>query len=271
MALQVKFCVKGTNNCNVIDLFDTTGTYGINNPMLPNSASPTGYGLPNLNISTIISAVIDIQKYDFTTDTFSALVSGINAYPTLPNITGIPFRINGTTYNVTFVDGIYHFDLTYGITPLAITNVTYVGTLVTVTTATQLSVVVGQSITVSGVTGTNAAFSVVNGTFVVTGVSGSTFQYIVGTAPVGTYDAATGTVTTNYTAEVYFLQDCQAKCCYEKLIADKCACSGGNTKAAELHTLLESLSAAWCCTNFQAVSDILKKINKICQPCGCTH
>ena len=269
MALQEKICVKGTGNCNVIDVFDITGTYGISNPVLPNSASPTGYGLPNLDISTIVSAVLDIQKYDFESDTVKPFVTGIDVSSVLPNITGTPFRINGATYGVTFVDGIYHFDLTYGITALAITNVTYVGTLVTVTTATPLSVVVGQPVTISGVTGTNAAFSVVNGTFGVTSVSGSTFQYSVGTTPVGTYDAATGTATTNYTAEFYFLQDCEANCCYAKLIADKCACSGGDTKAAELYTLLESLEASWCCTNFQAVSDILKKINKICSPCGC--
>ena len=191
MALQVKICVKGTGNCNVIDLFDITGTYGISNPVLPNSASPTGYGLPNLDISTIVSAVLDIQKYDFESDTVKPFVTGIDVSSVLPNITGTPFRINGATYGVTFVDGIYHFDLTLS---------------------------------------------------------------------DGTDD---------YTAEFYFLQDCAAWCCYEKLIADKCACSGGDTKAAELHTLLESLEASWCCTNFQAVSDILKKINKICSPCGC--
>lgn len=81
------------------------------------------------------------------------------------------------------------------VSPLQIIDVTYVGTLITVTFLTQPNVLIGQNITISGVTGTNIGFAVVNGIFTVTNVTGNTVQYVTGVAPIGAYTADTGNAT----------------------------------------------------------------------------
>lgn len=76
-----------------------------------------------------------------------------------------------------------------------ITGVTNSGTTVTATVASTAGLAIGQTITVAGITGftTNNP----NGTFVVNTIpSGTTFTYIVASAPTGTYSSG-GTVVAN--------------------------------------------------------------------------
>lgn len=76
------------------------------------------------------------------------------------------------------------------LSPITALNVTFVGTLITVTTLLPHNLFTGQSIVIQGtIFTTNSP----NGTFVVTRLTDTTFTYIAGATPTGTYTKNSGT------------------------------------------------------------------------------
>ena len=94
---SIKVC--RTNNCLKVEVFDTTCPYS--------NSNLNGWGLPNVSITSIVSASLDISVYEPVTDQFSLVTGEIDVSSILPNISGIP-------YVATIgVSDIYYFLVTY--------------------------------------------------------------------------------------------------------------------------------------------------------------
>ena len=86
---SIKVC--RTNNCLKVEVFDTTCPYS--------NSNLNGWGLPNVSITSIVSASLDISVYEPVTDQFSLVTGGIDVSSILPNISGIPYIATGLVGN----------------------------------------------------------------------------------------------------------------------------------------------------------------------------
>lgn len=97
MALIYKIEACSNNNCQLINIFDVTGVY--------NSVSnPSGWGAPNPLISDASSSTLSVMYPG------SVIPTVINTFPTLPNITNIPYVLTPASVVLSaFPDGKYEF------------------------------------------------------------------------------------------------------------------------------------------------------------------
>ena len=108
MALNYQISACSNANCSVINIFDATGVY--------NSVTNLGgWGSPNPDISTATSSSLQVMYPG------SLLPVTINTFPTLPNITNIPYQLIPAGINMPlFTDGQYQF-----ISTIVASSVTY--------------------------------------------------------------------------------------------------------------------------------------------------
>lgn len=98
MAIQVVFKVEADRE--YLNVFDETGAYS--------SSNQGGWGLPNIQISDVVSAVVNV--YFPSQDNFIPK----DVSMALPNIDGIGFQLTASMFNKTdFPPGVYRFDLVY--------------------------------------------------------------------------------------------------------------------------------------------------------------
>jgi len=74
MALTLKFSICSTGNCQTFQFTETTGTYDA-------STNPGGWGAPNVDITTALTAILTIVQPDNTVTIIPTSV----LYPTLPS------------------------------------------------------------------------------------------------------------------------------------------------------------------------------------------
>lgn len=80
---SINVCMN--NNCAKVEIYDTTCPYS--------NSNLNGWGLPNVAITSIVSARLDISVYNPVTETFSIETSGIDVSSVLPNISNIPYIV----------------------------------------------------------------------------------------------------------------------------------------------------------------------------------
>lgn len=180
---QISVC--STPNCDKVNIFDTTGAYSPTNT--------AGWGLPNIPITDVTAAVLNVSIYEPNTGQFTpSTVLNVDVSSKLPNLAGIPYQMLLSDFGFG-QPGIYYITVTY-------------------------------------------------------------------------------TANDNeYLAEFYYLDYCEYECCYKKK-AEKsgdCKCKSDD-ELFLIWTYLQLLKAnRGCAYNLNWISDILKKLKKLCADCGC--
>lgn len=99
MATQVKFKIEA--NGENLYVFDTTGAYS--------SQNQTGWGLPNIPISSVTDAKI-------VATTPSGQVLEASVFPALPNTSNVGRELTPASFGIDkFTPGVYRFDLIYSL------------------------------------------------------------------------------------------------------------------------------------------------------------
>lgn len=106
MALSLVLCALQNVDCSSVSMKDITGVYSAGNV--------GGWGAPNKTIADANFATISVSKRN--SDGTYGTEFTIDAYPTLPNITGVLFTFTSTLLGIgtKFTDGIYKIAYTVG-------------------------------------------------------------------------------------------------------------------------------------------------------------
>ena len=99
MPLALQFSVCEAKDLESFDVVDDTGVYNV-------ATNPGGYGAPNPAIADFATAVLEVTLPGATT------AVTVNVFPTLPNITSVPFTVTSALLGVSgeLPDGVYHIN-----------------------------------------------------------------------------------------------------------------------------------------------------------------
>lgn len=107
MALDPKIFIDIINNCNKVDVWESTGVYDVTN-------NPGGWGTPNINPSDVTTSYVKVYDYTGVTllQTITLKETPIDLYPAVVNSNTFKIATNNTWTQAT--DGV--FKIIYTIT-----------------------------------------------------------------------------------------------------------------------------------------------------------
>ena len=247
-----------TKDCSSIQLYDTTGTYS--------STNTGGYGTPNLDISHIQYAILQLSEYpnDYT----DILLNQASAQ----SIAG------GTVYNITntvlaqgqsdFIPDVYATNYIVFFLNPALTNITF-----TFTSGSNLVTYVnsGTDPLLSGI-----SYFQINGDstiYQIASFSGSTsVGTLTLTIPFGSNTTVTGNHFYNgYSKTNYIAATCTIQNCVASQIAypsDDCDCEN---EAFNALAMLFSIQSNMAVNNYTKAQEVIKWLSDYCDEgdCGC--